>query len=251
MSSISALTNTSTITPTTVSTSYQVNLNTNLLDSCSKEQLYAMIATRDLQIYQLEQENRKLRVDNSILTEIINNNLLKIARLEEDNKILKSKADKLESKIDRLEKRNSLLEEHNDKLTALVKLAEINHWSNRVFQAEYRQEIKPKRTERIPTLNSYISHQPDPSDPEDKKYYDFWISFKQRHPGADNNEFRRISQNISSDRARSGAHVNVTSVDENEFDKLISIAFPEDQPNKYADYKKFIFSFKQYLPIDD
>ena len=202
----------------------------------------------------LQEENKVLKEENKTLKE-------RVIKLEIDNKELKE-----ENKI--LKREIKELKDDKQKFDALVKLHECNALVNKEFKRLYRIKFnKNKYDNNIPNIGDFIN---DPPTEDDEDNYKFWNEFNKKYPQSDNVNFRLIYQKNANDskkqnffvfnsskikntcifycsnRADSGAHINVRKLNKTDFDNLIELVYPEEYNiNKelYNEYRDWLFMF--------
>jgi hypothetical protein len=194
----------------------------------------------------LIKENFELK--NKILTLYSNEKQLNEIIISRDKTIEELKKENLELKnrIVELENEIKIIKNDKEKLDTLIKLNDCNALVNKHFKLEYKNKFKPKRNEYIPNIGDIINDPPNELD--DKEYYDFWMYFKNKYPGSDDKRFRNIYSRISSDRVYYGAHVDISHITKEEFDKLMSIGIPDIyNSNKplCVEYRDWLFKFPQ------
>lgn len=229
----------------------QIHLASNevSLNSLSKSKLCDLINSNLLQIAILTSENTDLKVRNKELEndkkrydDIIDSNRKLIKDHEENIKRLEKENGELRERIKYLEEKIVYLEERNNKLDALVKLNECNILVNNTFKKEYMKEFNKNRYDYIPNIGDFIR---DPPTLSEGRIYEFWERFKKKYPRSDDKEFRSIYYRISESRA-DVAHPDITKMTRDDFDRLITIAFPEEYKiNKklFDDYRDWLFLF--------
>jgi hypothetical protein len=191
----------------------------------------------------LEKDNIKLKEDNIKLKE--DNIKLKEdnIKLKEDNIKLKADNINLTNKVTLLEQDNQIMKNNKNKFDALVKLHECNALVNKEFKRLYKIKFNKKKGEYIPNIGDFIIEPPTEEDGDD---YIFWLDFNEKYPRSNDKNFRLIYQQINNDRTTEGAHINVSKLTENDFDKLIEFVYPLDYSvNKklYNDYRNWLFMF--------
>ena len=189
------------------------------------------------QITGLKKDVKELKEENKNLKN-------EVDELKKDNNILKEDNKQKDIKINKLEKDIKVLIDDKQKFNALVKLHECNALVNNEFKKLYRIKFNKKKYDNnIPNIGDFIL---DPPTEEEEDDYNFWIEFNNIYPNSDNIDFRKIYQQISIDRATSGAHTNVNKLNKKQFDELIELVYPNEyNTNKqiYEQYRDWLFMF--------
>lgn len=161
---------------------------------------------------------------------ITSNKLVEID-LRQENKELKQNIEKINRR--------------NDIFDALVKLHECNVLVNKEFKRLYRIQFNLRKYDNnIPNIGDFIFSPPSKED--DEENYNFWIEFNNQYPNSNNEEFRKIYQQISNNREDAGAYINVSKLSKDEFDNLIKLVYPNEyESNKelYNNYRDWLFMF--------
>lgn len=198
----------------------------------------------ELENAKLKLEIEHLRIKDLTLTSEITKRDQTIEDLKQENRVLQIQLTELKTKLAEQDLKITQLENKNNRFDALVKLHECNSLVNQNFKMEYRRWFnKMKHDNSVPNIGDLISDPPnDINDPEE---YAFWVKFVNKYPKTDDPRFRKLYYYISNQRSIYGAHLDVSDMNQIEFDQLAKIAFADYDTNRtlYDEYRDWLFLF--------